>query len=186
MTRWCRLLLATAIAALGWMVGPTAVAGELPDAPVATFGYDTPACCANSVHVALERGPPAQPRLDTTYDPDGLRPVGLAARLDGPMPPSIYGYDTRRGSCKPHTVATVPRRVLAALRRILLSPGDSVLPQTQECVHCLRSPRRCPVGQRTRTCTWAFGTGSRCMAGSRPISVGGRVSTVIASISFVR
>ena len=61
---------------------PGAMAASVPSGVehLHVFTYDGDQHTVAVTYTASERGPPAQPRLDTTYDPDGLRPVGLLVR----------------------------------------------------------------------------------------------------------
>lgn len=88
--------------------------GALPLAPVLatvsegatyTYTYDLHGLYAATPHGTTERGPPATRNNPITYDPNGLRTLGVSARSHTPTTPATYDYDdlarfvrTARGS----------------------------------------------------------------------------------------
>ena len=82
-------LAATVIAVLFSVQSPAAA---IPvGANVTIHTDDAPGYDAHENYTAPERGPPAD--LDTTYDPDGPRSLGVLTRPHTPIAPSTHDYD---------------------------------------------------------------------------------------------
>lgn len=104
--------------------------GALPLAPVlatvsegATYTYDLHGLYAATPHGTTERGPPVTRNNPITYDPNGLRTLGVLARSHTPTTPATYDYDdlarfvrTARGS---HGAEGQPRRLNGDLCALL-------------------------------------------------------------------
>ena len=67
--------------------------GQSPVVAPVDYIHDNPAQYERTSHATSERGPPAPDDNTTTYDPDGLRPLGPLARPDAPAPSRAIAYD---------------------------------------------------------------------------------------------
>jgi len=111
-------------AILGAAVPSQALAAR--DLPVVSHHYDDGHVSPIVISTTTERGPPAPHHRDTTYDPDGLRLLGVLARPDAPTPPPTFDYDdvdrfvqTARGSRVARERASGAEAGSAVVRRLV-------------------------------------------------------------------
>lgn len=93
MSGFLRLLLATAMAVLGWLASPATAVSLSTSLRDATYVFDAPVYNAPGSDAASGRGPPTDICEYTTYDAFDHESHGSSARTGARNAPTIYDYD---------------------------------------------------------------------------------------------